>query len=310
MRPCCRSAIYGLIIVMVAASATSVSARASIQDSFERTLQISGPVDLEVLTHSGDIAVRGGPAGTVSIRGKIHVGGTWLTGSRNADVQEIEKNPPIRQNGNSVRVDYVNYHNISIDYEITAPPDSRVRTRTGSGDQVLEGLHGTMDLQSGSGDFRLRGLTGEIQLETGSGSVRAEAVSGPFSARAGSGDIRLEEAGKGAVTVRTGSGNLELRGITGALRAETGSGNERVEGTPTESWAVRTGSGNVDLRVPSNVAFDLDLSTNSGTATVDKPVVTTVQGRIQESRRTISGKVGGGGPLVTVHTGSGDIHIY
>jgi hypothetical protein len=34
-----------------------------------------------------------------------------------------------------------------------------------------------------------------------------------------------------------------------------------------------------------------------------------VQGRVEETRKHIQGKVRGGGPLLSVRTGSGDIHI-
>ncbi|MGB0010893.1 MAG: hypothetical protein WBQ03_04755, partial [Candidatus Sulfotelmatobacter sp.] len=44
------------------------------QGTIDKTFQVSGPVDLEVQTHSGDITVRSGPAGSVSIHGKIFVG--------------------------------------------------------------------------------------------------------------------------------------------------------------------------------------------------------------------------------------------
>ena len=73
---------------------------------------------------------------------------------------------------------------------------------------------------------------------------------------------------------------------------------------------MHTGSGDVELHLPAEAAFDLELSTSSGTLTVDEPVMTTVQGRVQEARRSISGKVRGGGKLITVHTGSGNVHIY
>jgi hypothetical protein len=38
-------------------------------------------------------------------------------------------------------------------------------------------------------------------------------------------------------------------------------------------------------------------------------VTTTVQGRVEESRKSIVGKVRGGGPAISVHTGSGDIQV-
>ncbi len=124
--------------------ATSVAA-ASEQGHFEKTFQVSGAADLQVYTQSGNITVRPGSAGTVSITGRIHVGDAWMFGLGNNhkdEVQQIESNPPLSQSGNSIRVDYVNRRNISIDYEITAPADTKVRTKSGSGDQTIEGMQG------------------------------------------------------------------------------------------------------------------------------------------------------------------------
>jgi hypothetical protein len=42
---------------------------------------------------------------------------------------------------------------------------------------------------------------------------------------------------------------------------------------------------------------------------VAQPIEMTVQGRIGESRKHVQGKVHGGGPVLSVHTGSGDIRI-
>src|SRR5271170_7933975 len=97
-----------LAVALVVLLASSFAAASTPQGTFQRTFQVSGPVDLEVQTRSGDIIVRSGPAGTVSIRGKIYVGDHWLFGNRNTDVSEIEQHPPLRQDGNSVRIDYVN----------------------------------------------------------------------------------------------------------------------------------------------------------------------------------------------------------
>jgi hypothetical protein len=137
----------------------ALPAAASVRGSFRRSFQVSGAVDLEVLTHSGDIKVHTGPAGTVSISGKISVGDRWLSGDRQAEVTELEKNPPIRQTGNSIRIDYVNVRNIAIDYDITVPADTRLRSHSGSGDQTVEGLRSNLELESGSGDMRLNDLT-------------------------------------------------------------------------------------------------------------------------------------------------------
>lgn len=297
-------AVRAMLFVLAA----SFSGFASVAGSFDRTFQVNGPVDLEVLTRSGDITVRNGPANTVTIHGKIHAGYSWFERSSKDDVQEIEKNPPVRQNGNSIRIDYVNYRNISIDYEITVPENTSVRGHSGSGNQNVEGIKGTVDLEAGSGDMQLARLTGDLRFQTGSGNVRGREINGSVRVKAGSGDIEIEEIGKGDVDARTGSGNITVHGVNGGFRAEAGSGDIRADGSPSSLWSIRTGSGNVDMRVPSGASFDVDISSNSGSVTVNHPVTTTVQGRVQE-RKSVVGRVGSGGPTISVRTGSGDIRL-
>ncbi len=279
------------------------------QGSFEKTLTVSGPVDLDVLTHSGDVTVRAGSSGSVLIRGKIYVGNHWLSGNREADVHQIEQNPPIRQDGNKIHVDYVDMKNISVNYEISVPADTVVRTHSGSGDLIVEGTHGNVDAQTGSGDVKLANLTGEIRLQTGSGNIRARQISGAVKGGTGSGDIEVDETSSGDIDLHTGSGNITARGVQGGFHGETGSGDVTAEGTQSGTWDIRTGSGNVHVRLPASAAFDADISTSSGSIDVGSPIEMTVQGRVDDTHRQIHGKVHGGGPLLKVRTGSGDIHI-
>jgi len=283
---------------------------ASVDGSFERTYSVTGAVDLEVKNHSGDISIRGGPPGSVTVRGKIRVGERWFRGDHRADVENIEKDPPIRQSGNSIRIDYLSNQDISVDYEITAPPDTSLRLNDGSGNQEVEGLRGTIDLETGSGDVRLRDIVSpRVSLHDGSGDIVAQ-VAGPLTAEAGSGRVRLEEQGEGDVRIRTGSGDVDVRGAKGALRVESGSGDTEISGTNTGTWEVRAGSGNVDLTLPADAAFDLDATTGSGSIVTDRAISMTVQGDLRKAQHTIRGQVAGGGPLLKVHTGSGDIRIH
>ena len=298
-----------LAIAMAVLFLTTTVFASTPQGTFDRTLQVSGPVDLEVLTRSGDITVRSGPAGSVTIHGKIFVSDHWLRGDRKPDVTAIEQNPPVRQEGNSIHIDYVNVNDISVDYEITVPADTALRAHSGSGDQIIEGLHGNADLSTGSGDLKLARLNGTLHVQTGSGDMRAREISGPVTGGTGSGNIEVIETGAGDIDVHTGSGNITTRGVQGAFRAQTGSGDITAEGTQSGSWDIKTGSGNVHVRLPKDAAFDAKISTSSGTVDIDAPVEMTVQGRVQETRKSINGKVRGGGPLLAVRTGSGDIHV-
>ena len=299
-------AVVALVVLFTSSAALAWN---SPQGTFDKTLSVSGPVDLEVLTHSGDIRVRTGSSGSVQIHGKIYVGDHWFGSSREGDVHAIEQNPPIRQDGNSIHIEYVNYRNISIDYEVTVPADTTVRTKSGSGDQTIEGTHGNAEIQTGSGDVRLANLEGEIRVQTGSGDVRAREIAGSVRGGTGSGDVEIEETGAGDIDLHTGSGNITARGVQGSFHGETGSGEITAEGKQSGTWDARTGSGNVRLRLPADAAFDADISTSSGTIEVNSPIEMTVQGRVTDAHKSLHGKVRGGGPLLRVHTGSGDIHI-
>jgi hypothetical protein len=306
-----KAAVRASLLAIFVIVSTSFLTADSVQGRFEKSYSVNGPVELQVLTRSGDISVASGPAGTVTIHGKIHVSDRWLTGNRQGDVSEIEKNPPIAQNGNSIRIDYLNYHDISVDYEITAPPDTVVETHSGSGDQRMSGLSGKLTLESGSGDMKLRNIGSEIQVHTGSGDVDALDIAGPFSVECGSGDVRVDVSGSGGDSrVRTGSGNVELHGIKGGLRAESGSGDLTISGAITGPWEIRTSSGNIEIDLGSGASFELDATAGSGNIDVDGPMTMTVQGDLRKVRHSIHGQVGSGGPLMTVHTGSGDVHIH
>ena len=301
---------FAMFAIALVVLFTSTAALASTpQGTFEKTLTVSGSVNLEVLTRSGDVTVRAGSSGSIFIRAKIYVGNHWLGGNRDADVHEIEQHPPIRQEGNNIHIDYVDMHNISVDYEISVPADTVIRTRSGSGDQMIEGTHGNVDTQTGSGDVKVTNLTGEVRLQTGSGDVRAHQIAGSIKGGTGSGSIEVEETSSGDLDLHTGSGNITARGIQGGFRGETGSGDVTAEGTQSGSWEIHTGSGNVHVRLPANAAFDADISTSSGSIDVNSPIEMTVQGRVDDTHRQIHGKVRGGGPLLKVRTGSGDIHI-
>ena len=71
-------AVRTLIFIL----ASSLAGFASVVGTFDRSFQVNGNVDLEVLTRSGDITVRNGSAGTVSIHAKIHSGNSWFGSDR------------------------------------------------------------------------------------------------------------------------------------------------------------------------------------------------------------------------------------
>ena len=129
----------------------------------------------------------------------------------------------------------MNARDISVDYEITVPADTTIRTHSGSGDQTIEGTHGNVDLQSGSGDVKLSQLTGEIRLQTGSGNVRALEISGPVRGGTGSGDIELEETAAGDVDLQRDPATLRLAASKGGFALRRAAGISRPKASRPEA---------------------------------------------------------------------------
>jgi hypothetical protein len=319
-------AVSGLLVVMALAvviAASPVLAGSS-EGHFDRTLNVTGTVDLDVQTGSGDITLRTGDSSKVEIHAKIH-GSGW--GEVEQHIREIENNPPIEQSGNTIRIGHIENrdwkHNISISYELVVPSQTKLRSESGSGDQRADGISGPADMNSGSGSLHVKNIGGEvrartgsgdIELETirgnahasaGSGTIRAIGMGGGLIASSGSGDVKLEQTAAGDVEISTGSGDVEIKGVKGGARVTTGSGRITAQGDPTGDWRLRSGSGSVSVDFPPQAAFNLVARTSSGNIETAHDI--SVQGKI--TPRELQGKVGAGGPLVELSTSSGAIEI-
>jgi len=273
-----------LLIAAAALALAALPALAS-EATFERTLTVSGRVELSVSTGSGNIHLTRGSDNQVHIWGKVKSG--W--GGNEQRVHEIAANPPIEQTGNIVRIGghHENMHNISIDYEIQAPQNAFLEAGSGSGDITVEGVGENAKISTGSGNIHANGLHGGFKVDTGSGN------------------IYVDQTGQGDVKAQTGSGNVELRNVHGGLHAGTGSGNIKVGGAPSSDWKLETGSGNIEFST-GGAAFTLEASTGSGSIHTDMEMLT--QG--SNNHHHVSGKIAGGGPTVRIETGSGDIRVH
>jgi hypothetical protein len=326
-----------LVMVALVLGSMSISMTGwSAQGSFERTLAVTGPVQLSVETGAGDITIRPGSASHVHVYGTIKATNGWVFSSGDAQekVKQLENHPPITQEGNFIRIGNISdpalRHNVSISYQIETPAETQLTAASGSGDVTASGVHGPVKATSGSGDVRIsdigdeltastgsgdvqaNSIRGEVHLTSGSGDIRALEVGSPFYVRTGSGSVRLIEsssqgdASSSGGKVSTGSGSIQVSGVSGPLGVVTGSGDVTVQGSATGDWNLGTGSGTVVVHLPEHFSFNLDAHTDSGRILAPHLSIT-LQGSIGKGE--LRGRVGSGGPLVKLRTGSGDIQV-
>jgi putative adhesin len=243
------------------------------EGSFSRDLSVSGPTILEVENAAGGVRIAGGSAGKVSIHARIHARGMFVGMSGAEKVRRIEDNPPIVQQGNTVRIGRISdpmvRKNVFIDYEITLPADAQIT------------------ITNGAGNVSLRETRGSLRATTGAGNVIAEGVTG---------DSYLN----------TGAGNVEIRRASGRLEANSGAGSIRASGSPKKDWRLSVGAGSIHVEVPSDASFELDAQTGFGKVNLS-PDFDLKSASIGSSR--VQGTVGKGGPMLRVNNGAGSIDI-
>ncbi len=268
----------------LAPPAASSDNNVSWQGTFDRSLSVSGKLDLAVSTGSGNIKITRGSSGQVHVHGVVKV---YRDGDT-AKGQELASNPPIEQNGDTVHIGtrHENLRNIEIDYEIEMPADS------------------ALNATSGSGDIEDNGVGQDAKLTTGSGNITASGLENGFNIVTGSGNINVDGSGQGDAKVQTGSGEIDVKGVHGGLWAQTGSGGIKVAGTPSAPWKLQTGSGDIELNTGS-APMNLDVSTGSGEISSSQPMTM----ESSENHHHQHAQINGGGPDVVAQTGSGDIRV-
>jgi hypothetical protein len=283
--------LAGTALLMVSTAAFGLDSQ------FERTLNVSAQPDLYVATGSGNITIHPGSDNQIHVVGHVHAGWSMFgiggsVGSVKDRIQRIIDNPPIVQDGNTVRIGETNdhelYNNISIDYDISAPVAVALNVHSGSGDVAIDHAGRYLSAASGSGNVVAHGIHGPAELGTGSG------------------DIELQEEGQGDVKAKTGSGNIKVHGLNGGLTARSGSGDIEADGRLVGPANLSSGSGNIKLHLTPDARFNIEASTGSGDIHVNYPGAPE---QSDHSKHHLTGPVNGGGAPLEVRTGSGDVEI-
>jgi hypothetical protein len=260
------------------------------EGSFDKSVSVSGRVELDAQTDSGGITITVGSPGVVRVRAILKASHGWFTsGNVEARILELERNPPIEQTGNRVRVGYVRdrdlLKDISMRLEIQTPADTQVRAHADSGGIRVEGVQGTVDCKTDSGGIEIRNVRSAVR------------------AAADSGGIRISDVG-GSVVAHVDSGAIEAIDVAGSIEANADSGGIRLVQTKAAPIRAKADSGGVTVKLAPGAGYDLSADTGSGHISVPEMTV-----RTTFSRHHIDGKIRGGGPLVDIHVDSGSVRV-
>ena len=176
----------------------------------------------------------------------------------------------------------------AVRYEIMLPRRMNVETTSSNGRIFASGLEGKQRYSSANGKIQVQGSKGSLEAETVNGAVEIDGASGVLDAQ-------------------TKNGSIHAQNIRGRLRAKTTNGSVRASfSTPPDGEvALNTTNGSVRLTLPAQTHANVVGRTANGSIATDFPL--TVQGKIGKK---LEGKLGEGGPPMTLSTVNGSIRIF
>src|SRR2546421_11448050 len=247
-----------------------------------RTFQIMEHARLVIDNGAGNVAIRRGEEGMVSVTATKRASGIGI------DTEHMQIN--YNQYGDTLDISsrmtwsILQFGLRTVDFEITVPSSCDVQLKNGSGRVAVQGTSGEIRVRTGSGRgyaHDLQGLTarktgsgrigagslqGLIDLTTGSSRIEAQHLHGQINLRTGSSRIILENV-RGQLTAQTASGRIEVSQamLSGESSLKTGSNAITFDGSldALGSYKFQTGSGGVNLGFPNDPAVRLEAKTRS-----------------------------------------------
>jgi DUF4097 and DUF4098 domain-containing protein YvlB len=165
----------------------------------------------------------------------------------------------------------------SVDYRVTAPPQTRIRVKSMSGDIEVSRMKGDLSLETLSGDIKVE-AGGRVSLaKTMSGDVEISGVTAdePLVVSSMSGTVTLRSLKARYLDINSVSGDVVVKDVS-CERAElqTLSGNVEYAGQLLKNgrYEMKAHSGDIRLTLAGDLGFDIEASSFSGKIRSDFPI--------------------------------------
>ena len=259
-----------LCVTVLFLAVSCIIAGEEYKEDFSKTLPLKAGARFSLENVNGSVAV------STWTEDKVEITAVKTARKRKEDLDKVEIR--VEETGGGVVVKAIwpkfpNRADVSVHFTVQVPEGV-----------ILDGF----ETVNGGVDVTGRYARGEVG--TTNGSVTITDAAGEFKAETTNGGIRVDGL-DGRLTAETTNGSIKLMRLSfrGGLSAET-----------------TNGSITVALASPENLNADLDARVSNGHITVDFPV--TLQS-LKGSKKRIEGRIGQGGPSISLHTTNGSITL-
>lgn len=303
-----------LLLAAVAASAARAEERI-----VQRDFAVQPGATLKIDTYRGSVDVRDSPDGKIHVA--IHMDpGTDGRDEADKILQRLQLD--VRQDGavvsivarnpaeTRVRFVWEDKQKISLAYGVRVPRDCNLDIATRDGGvsvDALGSIAGRMTVRATKGTVFLRNIDGDILAAVDSGDLVVGRCSGSVDLKVYVGNIRVGTV-TGPATLQSTNGDIELQHGLDAVKATAEAGEISV-GLPRtfgRDSTIKTNGGGITVRMDPGAHCSLQASSVWGHVHTTLPFVPESGG---DDKRTLVGRLNGGGALLTLHADGGQVRI-
>ena len=298
-------------------------------EKVSRTFKIGSSGELDLANLAGDIVVTRGGGNSVQIEAvKIARARTVEEAREMLALVTIEFSE--RASRAEVKTEYGRREerqrgsrniNVSVDYTVVAPENTRISVNTLSGSIRVSDIKGDLNLSSLSGNVVIENAARVASAKSTSGNVEITNVRSQIGLEASStsGNLMIRHSSAPRMELGTVSGNVDIADVTsGRVEAQTISGSVDFA-SPLEKdgrYELNSHSGVVRFTVTGNTGFELEASSFSGhiqtnlTLKDQRQASGNFNRRGPEGRvRSLQGTYGDGSAVVEITTFSGTVIV-
>jgi DUF4097 and DUF4098 domain-containing protein YvlB len=278
--------------VFVAATALGLTTAAHAQDHWDKTYTLTGQPTLNLQTGDSNLNIKScGECQTV----QIHVDAQ----NRKLSDYRLEED----QSGNTIHFSlkekphvgfHVTWHESAVSVEVKTPASLTLHAETSDGNLNASGLRGAINLRSSDGHQTMADVSGSLNVQSSDGTVELSDIAGTLDAHTSDGNIKVSGKLDG-MNIRTSDGSLTVELASGSsLKSDS---------------TLHSSDGSVTLRLPKDFAANFDISSSDGKVDCNLPLTLDGFHSSDGSNHAVRGKLNAGGPLFTIHTSDGSVHI-
>lgn len=206
--------------------------------------------------------------------------------------------------------------NVTVTYNVTAPPGTRLNVNSVSGNIKVSDIKGEVTAGTVSGNVSVTSAGSIAAAKSVSGNVEIVNAQGNESLEASSvsGDVTMQRVTVRRIDAGSVSGNVRLDDVQcDRAEAHSTSGNINFAGPLAKRgrYELKSFSGEVHVAITGGTGFELDATTFSGDVRSDLPITTrgSTDADGRKTKRSLSGTYGDGSAILELSSFSGSIVI-